>query len=137
MQDTVKLFDIGIVPPKYVIDTLALGPKNPVLTKFDQKEILAEIDIVLSKLNERNVSNKVINDINVATLQYIKTCCKQKTPRNILMTRWFLKEHDLLAVPFDKTVGICVMKASTYKEKLGAILQLKPFVKVINTCKYA
>ena len=44
VQDTVKLFDIGIVPPKYVTDTVALGHKNPVLTKFDQKEILAEID---------------------------------------------------------------------------------------------
>ena len=135
VQDTVKLFDIGIVPPNYIIDTLALGPKNPVLTKFDQKEILAEIHIVLSKLNERNVSNEVINDINVATLQYIKICCKQKTPHNILMTRWFLKEHDLLAVPFDKDINICVMKASTYKEKLGAILQLEQFVKVTNTRK--
>ena len=137
VQDTVKFFDIGIVPPKYVIDTLTLGPRNPVLTKFDQKEILAEIDIVLSKLNERIVSNEVINDINIATLQYIKICCKQKTPRKILMTRRFLKEHDLLAVPFDKGIGICVMKASTYKEKLGAILQLEQFVKVTNTRKNA
>ena len=53
------------------------------------------------------------------------------------MTRWFLKEHDLLAVPFDKVIGICVMKASTYKEKLGAILQLERFVKVTNTRKNA
>ena len=49
------------------------------------------------------------------------------------MTRRFLKEHDLLAVPFGKGIGICVMKASTYKEKLGAILQLEQFVKVTNT----
>ena len=53
------------------------------------------------------------------------------------MTRRFLKEHDLLAVPFDKGIGICVMKASTYKKKLGAILQLKQFVKVTNTRKNA
>ena len=51
------------------------------------------------------------------------------------MTRRFLKEHDLLAVPFDKGIGICVKKASTYKEKLGAILQLEQFVKVTNTRK--
>ena len=38
IQDTVRLFDIDIVPPKYVIDTRALGPKNSVLTKFYQKE---------------------------------------------------------------------------------------------------
>ena len=53
------------------------------------------------------------------------------------MTRRFLKEHDLLAVPFDKSIGICVMKASTYKEKLGAIVQLEQFVKVTNTRKNA
>ena len=40
VQDTVKLFDIGIVPPKYVIDTLAFGLKNPVLTKFDRSRFL-------------------------------------------------------------------------------------------------
>ena len=53
------------------------------------------------------------------------------------MTRRFLKEHDLLAVPFDKVIGICAMKASTYKEKLGAILQLEQFLKVTNTRKNA
>ena len=53
------------------------------------------------------------------------------------MTKRFLKEHDLLAVPFDKGIGICVMETSTYKEKLGAILQLEQFVKVSNTRKNA
>ena len=53
------------------------------------------------------------------------------------MTRRFLKEHDLLTVPFDKGIGICVMKASTYKEKLEVILQLEQFVKVTNTRKNA
>ena len=53
------------------------------------------------------------------------------------MTKRFLKEHDLLAVPFDKGIGICVMETSTYKEKLGAILQLEQFVKVTNTRKNA
>ena len=53
------------------------------------------------------------------------------------MIRQFLKEHDLLAVPFDKGIGICVMKASNYREKLGAILQLEQFVKVTNIRKNA
>ena len=67
IQDTVRLFDIDIIPPKYVIDTLALGPKNSVLTKFDQKESLAETDSLLHKLNTQNTSNEAINDINAAT----------------------------------------------------------------------
>ena len=35
LQDAVKLFELDVLPPKY-IDTLALDPKNPVLEKFDQ-----------------------------------------------------------------------------------------------------
>ena len=35
LHDTVKLFELDVLPPKY-IDTLALDPKNPVLEKFDQ-----------------------------------------------------------------------------------------------------
>ena len=45
LHDTVKLFELDIVPPKYVLNTLALVPKNPVLAKFDWKEMLAEIDL--------------------------------------------------------------------------------------------
>ena len=113
MQDTVRLFDIDVFPPKYLIDTLALGPKNSVLTKFDQKETLAEIDSLLHKLKTQNTSNEAINDVNAATLNYIKRCSKQKVPRHLTMTKHFLKEHELLAVPFDKGTGICLMKSTT------------------------
>ena len=30
LHDTVKLFELDIVTPKYVLDTLALGPKSSV-----------------------------------------------------------------------------------------------------------
>ena len=40
---------LDIMPSRFVIDTLSLGPKNSILTKFDQKELLAEIDILLGK----------------------------------------------------------------------------------------
>ena len=33
-----------------------------------------------------------------------------KTSRNITMTKKYLKEKDLLCIPFDKGVGLCVMK---------------------------
>ena len=45
------------------------------------------------------------------------------------MTSKYLKENDLVAVPFDKGVGICIMRRSTYNEKLDAILQLPQFEK--------
>ena len=45
------------------------------------------------------------------------------------MTSKYLKENDLVAVPFDKGVGICIMKRNMYNEKLNAILQLPQFEK--------
>ena len=46
LHDTVKLFELDIVPSKHVLDTLALGPKNPVLEKSDQKAMSAEMDLL-------------------------------------------------------------------------------------------
>ena len=49
VHDTVKICDVNINPPRYVIDTLALGPKNAILDPFDQKETLAQVDALLFK----------------------------------------------------------------------------------------
>ena len=38
VQDTIRLFELDIHPPKYVFDTLSMGPKNPILDKFNQKK---------------------------------------------------------------------------------------------------
>ena len=72
LHDTATLFKLDTVPQKNVLDTLTLGPKNSVLEKFDQKVMLAEIDLLLSHLQEQNVSNKTCSDINIATINYIK-----------------------------------------------------------------
>ena len=73
-----------------------------------------------------------MNDINVATFKYIKSCSKQKSPRNLLLTKRYFKEHDILAVPFDKGVGICLMKRDTYNSKMDDILKLDQFEKLTN-----
>ena len=41
------------------------------------------------------------------------------------------------AIPFDKGVGICLMKKEAYEEKLSEILQLRQFEKVTDTRKNA
>ena len=38
-----------------------------------------------------------------------------------MLTNKYLKDNDLLAVPFDKGVGICVMSKETYTSKIKAI----------------
>ena len=91
VHDTVKICDDDIIPPRYVIDTLALGPKNAVLDKFDPKETLAQIDALLYKCKRDKVSDEIMNDINVATFKYIKSCSKQKSPRNLSLTKRYLK----------------------------------------------
>ena len=115
------------MPSKYVLDTLALGPKNPVLKKFDQKVILTEIDLLLNHLQEQNVSNETTSNINIAAVDPIKNCSKQSIPRNLVMTKKCLKEHNLLTVPFDKGIGICLMESQAYENNLVDILKSKQF----------
>ena len=46
------------------------------------------------------------------------------------MTKRYLKDNSLLAVPFDKGIGICLMKQVTYNDKMNDILKLDQFTKV-------
>ena len=132
VHDTVRLFELDIHSPKYVLCTFSMGPKNPILDKFNQKELLAEIDLSLNRLGKASVSNDVLNDINLATWKYVKSCFSQRRPISIIMTKRYLPEKDLLAVP-DKGTGICVMQRQTYISKLNDILNLKQFEKVTFT----
>ena len=71
-------------PPAYVIDTLSLGPRSPVLNKCDSKEVLATIDGFLHHCKEKCiVPDDVMTDINIKTINYIKKCDKLKPSRNI------------------------------------------------------
>ena len=86
--------------------------------------VLAELDDLLRYCKENSVTEDIISDINMKTISYIKKCKKQKASNNIKATKRYLKEKELLAVPFDKGVGICLMKKGDYETKLDAILQL-------------
>ena len=124
---TVKGVDNDIHPPQYVMDTLALGHKNPVIDKFNPKYALAELDLLLHHCSENNISEDVTSEINIATMKYVKACSAQQPPRNLMMTKRYLKVNNLLAIPFDKGTGICIMKKQTYREKLNDILSLEQF----------
>ena len=137
VKNTVVIHGVEIDPPSYVIETLSLGPKNAVLDRFEPKDVLAELDGLLNFCKTQNIPNETITDINVKTLNYIKKCKNMKPSRNITMTKKYLKDNDLVAVPFDKGVGICLMKQETYKQKLDEILQLPQFEKVVKSRKNA
>ena len=53
-----------------------------------------------------------------------------KTNRHLKMTLKYLKTNDLVAVPFDKGVGICLMKRQDYEQKLDKIINLPQFLKL-------
>ena len=78
-----------------------------------------------------------MTDINVKTLNYIKSCKKQKTPRHVILTKQFLTKHNLLAVPFDKGIGYCLMPRDVYEQKLNPIINLPQFEKLEDKRKNA
>ena len=69
------------------METLALGPRNPTLDKFDKNDILSELDDLIRFCREKELDENIITDINVKTLVYIKKCNKQKTSRNFDIKR--------------------------------------------------
>ena len=135
VHNTVICYQLDSTPPKYVIETLSLGPKNSTLEKFNQNDILSELDSLVSFCKKNKVDNNIITDINVKTLAYIKKCKKQRSPRHVQLTKQYLKQNKLLAIPFDKGIGICIVKIETYNEKLRAILDLPQFEKVAKQRK--
>ena len=50
------------------------------------------------------------------------------------MTKKYLKKHNLLAVPFDKGHGTCLMKSQAYKNKLMDILIKKSWKNAKEFC---
>ena len=86
VKNTVILCDLQKTPPKYVLETLSLGPKNSVLNKFDPKDILMELDCFLEFCVEKHIPDEFITDINIKTLNYIKKCKNLKESRNVLLT---------------------------------------------------
>ena len=73
VTNTVQVCDVSINIPNYVMQTLAMGPRHPVMDKFNEKDVLVELDGFLKFCKDKHVNNAAITDINVKTLNYIKT----------------------------------------------------------------
>jgi len=91
----------------------------------------------LRECDKKYLPREIINDINIKTLNYIKHCEKMKPNRHIQMTRKYLTNNRLLAVPFDKGIGFCLMTVDQYRGKMDALTGLSQFTRVINTRKNA
>ncbi len=60
VKNTVVTCGVDTTPPAYVLETLALGPKNAVLDRFDPKDILSELDGLLYFCKSRNIPDETI-----------------------------------------------------------------------------
>ena len=96
-----------------------------------------ELGFFLEFCVEKHIPDEFITDIIIKTLKYIKKCKNWKESRNILLTKKYLKEQNLPAVPFDKGVGICLMNAEKYNNKMDSLLQLPQFEKMEKKRKNA
>ena len=120
-----------------MLETLSLGPKHAILDKLNPNDVLVEMDLFLNHCKKKSTPEEIINEINFKTMNYIKHCKQMKPSRNIYLTKRYLKDNNLLAVPFDKGIGICVMSEGKYQDKMNQILNLSQFEKLENTRKNA
>ena len=60
INNTVICHKLDVVPPKYVLDTLSLGPKNAVLENFNKNDVLSELDKLLSFCKDKNANNDLM-----------------------------------------------------------------------------
>ena len=126
-ENTIKVIGDIKRPPKIVIETLKLGPRNPVLTKFDEKEILCEMDLFLEHCESRITEPEIINDLNSLTHNYIKRAKRQKQNSAIRATNEYLKKNNIKAVPMDKGLGFVLMSDADYQIRLEKITKLNQF----------
>ena len=127
-ERSVRVLD-NIELPEWVYEVLSMGPKHPIRDKFNETHFLADIDIFLSQLKNQKTSGETLCEIEAAAKAYAKNV--RQTPRDkaVEKTRKYLKDNGLLAVPFDKGVGFCIMRKQTYESKLESLLQSAQFVK--------
>ena len=78
VENTVTCYGLDKTPPKYVLETLALGPRNPIMEKFDQNDVLAELDSLMEFCKNKKLNEEIITDINVKTLSLLKTAKNKK-----------------------------------------------------------
>ena len=108
---------------------LALGPKHPVRDKFNETHFLADIDIFLSDLKNSKVPGEALCEIEALAKAYAKSVKQKPSDKGVEKARKYLKSNGLVAVPYDKGVGFCVMRKDTYENKFSYTLDSIQFSK--------
>ena len=102
--------------PLWLREVLCFGPKHLVRDKFNEIHFLADIDSFLSKLKLNRILGEKLCEIEAAAKRYAKNVKQTPSDKDVEKARKCLKDNGLLAVPFDKGVGFCVMKKKEYEK---------------------
>ena len=125
-ERAVRVLD-EVILPLWVWEVLRFGPKHPVRDKFNEIHFLADIDSLLSELKLNRIPGEKLCEIEAAAKRYAKNVKQTPFDKGVEKARKYLKDNDLLAVPFDMGVGFCVMKKETREKKLKNLLQAEQF----------
>ena len=104
---------------------LSFRPKNPV--EFNEINFLADIDSFLSELKLNRIPGETLCEIEGAAKRYVKNVKQTPSDKGVEKSRKHLQDNGLLALPFDKGVGFCVIKKETHEKKLKHLLQAEQF----------
>ena len=88
---------------------------------------LADVDRLVRELRENNIEGEKLSELESSAKWYAKNVRETQMDRRVKKANAFLKDQKLLAVPFDKGFGFCVMKQTTYLDKLNKILSSSQF----------
>ena len=94
---------------------------------FNEVCFLANIDSFLSELKLNIIHGEKYCEIEAAAKRYAKNVKQNPSDKGVEKASKYLNDNDLLAVPFDKVVGFCVMKKETYEKNLKDLLQTGQF----------
>ena len=111
-ERSVRILD-EVVLPLWVRESLSFGPKHPVRDKIYDIHFFADLDSFVSELNLNRLPEEKICEIKAASKRYTMNLKQTTSDKGVKKARKYLKGNGLLAVPFDKCVGFCVMKKET------------------------
>ena len=119
-EKTVEVL-VNSILPGFVKDLFVFDPKNPIRDKFKELHFLADIDSLIRNLRENSVPGEKLFEIEAAAKFYSKNIRETPLDRALAKRQNYLRDNALIAVPFVKGVRFCVMKKSTYAEKLEKV----------------
>ena len=86
---------------------------------LSKNKFFADIDS-LSELKLNRIPGEKLREIEAAAKRYAKNVKQTRSDKGIQKARKYLKDNGLLAVPFDKAVGFCVMNLNLLDNSIPA-----------------